>query len=73
MKKNERNDLKKKTSDQLNKILAELKKDIAKEHVLVKMGKVKNVHFILGKRQDVARIKTILAQSALSEKKEEGK
>lgn len=49
-----------KTEQELAGMLAELEKNVSKNVIDKKMGKLKNVRSISGMRDDIARIKTVL-------------
>lgn len=66
MKKQDLNDLKTKSVDQLNKKITELEKGKINSQLELKMGKAKNVHLIAQKRKDIAQTKTILKMKLLA-------
>ena len=49
-----------KTQAELNNMLADLSRDVAKNVIDLKMGKLKNVRSISVMRDDIARVKTAL-------------
>lgn len=60
MKKQELNDLKEKTINDLAKKVKGLKRELTQSVLELKMEKTKNVHEVNTKRKDIAKIKTIM-------------
>ena len=67
MKKNDLNDLKKKTTKELTHMLKELNKKKLEVAIELKMGKVKNVHTRLNLKRDIAKVMTILKLKQIAE------
>lgn len=60
MKKKDRNDLKTKELKDLNKILGDLRKDLTKEKIELKMGNTKNVHATKNIKKQIANVLTFM-------------
>ncbi len=60
MKKDQRKLLQEKSDQELAKQLMETKNELVRSKIDLKMRKLKNVHEITQKKQEIARIKTIL-------------
>ena len=66
MKKSAIKDLKTKTDAELNRMLSDTRSELSKIMVQHKAGKLKDVMLVKRKKQDIARILTILRQEKLS-------
>ena len=60
MKKKDFSELKTKTAKELSDRLQTLRTEIVNANLELKMGRVKNVHEVIAKRRDAARILTLL-------------
>lgn len=67
MKKKDLTELKTKGIGDLKKKIAELEKEKVSTLLEQKQGKLKNVHEVMKKRREIARIKTILSLKLLSQ------
>jgi ribosomal protein L29 len=66
MKKEQKKELRTKTTDELLKELRDMRSEVAKLTIDMKIGKVENTNALYRKKKDIARVMTYL-----SEKKEE--
>ena len=66
MKRNDLNDLRTKTVDELKKMLADLREEVAKVSIEELKAKGKNVNLARIKKKDIARVLTILHMKAAS-------
>lgn len=62
MKKNERAELHNKTTDELKKMVLDLRSEIGMARIEISMGKNKNTAAVSEKKRNIARILTILGQ-----------
>ncbi len=65
MKKKELNELKTKGLPELLKKLRELEREKVQMQIELNMGKVKNVHLLRQKKQNIAKVKTIISMKNL--------
>ncbi len=70
MKKQDRESLQAKTTDELKAQLKEVTGDLAKAQVEVHVKRPKDVHAIYFIKKDIARLRTIITARKLTEKKE---
>lgn len=68
MKKEQKKELRAKTTDELIKDLRDLRAEVAKMKIEMKTGKITNTNALYRKKKDIARVLTYL-----NEKKEEAK
>lgn len=67
MKRKELDELKTKSPEQLAKLVADLEKEKANLRLELAQGKLKNVHTLLKKKKDIARMMTILRTKVLTQ------
>lgn len=68
MKKKDFNQLKEKTIEELNELLAKAKLEALKIKMEQMRGKVKNVHLYLMKRKEIAKMMTLINEKKSNEK-----
>lgn len=73
MKKQDLVSLKNKTIDELQKSLGEAKEQSQKIRVEVSLGKSKNVHTLNKKKKEIAKLKTVIREKQILEKKKGSK
>lgn len=61
-------ELRKKTLEELNKLLIESKKKLQDLKFDLSLGKVKNINIVRGLKKDIARIQTIIKEKNLNNK-----
>jgi len=67
MKKKELQELKTKTKKELEQLIRQVQKDLVKLKMEKEAGKLKDVHLVTKKSNDLARLKTILKEMELNE------
>lgn len=67
MKKRELQELRAKTVKELDELIKKVEEESVKLRVDKKAGKLKNVHQVVKKKHDLARLKTILKEKELNE------
>lgn len=71
MKKDQKKELRTKTSDELVKELRDLRHEVAKLSIDMKTGKIEDTNKLYKKKKDIARVMTFLSEKAKVEIKEE--
>lgn len=66
MKRNVRQELRLKSASELSKLLAEARRELVKQKILIKARKFKNVAFVRGKKKEIAYILTIIKEKELT-------
>ena len=67
MKKEQKKELRAKTVDELIKELRDMRADVAKLTIDMKIGKVENTNALYRKKKDIARVMTYLSEKKVDE------